>query len=117
MSVTEPVQASTTPPIEPPSVEEMIKSYDWDYNIALAVMKAESGGNSEAFNPEWHRNCQGSYGLFQMACIHSVNPAELFAPQININRAYQLYLKEGWRPWSVCTNGIVDCGLNKGLVE
>jgi len=100
-----------------PTIEEMIASYDWDDKTAYAVMINESNGLENSFNPEWHRDqfgnsiCQGSYGLFQIACTHSRNPKELFNPIVNIEIAYNLYLNEGWRPWSVCTNGTVDCGL------
>lgn len=116
------VIATTTPIIEEQRpFENLIAQYDWDRRIAYQVMLNEGGTNPEIVNPEWHRNyntgekiCQGSYGLFQMACIHAkdpLNPIELKDAKTNIKMAYELYLKEGWWPWSVCKNGTVDCGL------
>lgn len=45
-------------------------------------------------------DCWGSYGLFQIACIHSENP--LYDPEENIDMAYKLYQERGWEPWGVC---------------
>lgn len=85
-------------------------------DIALAVAKAESSLDVKAFNPEWHYNskgekiCQGSYGLFQVACIHHLeNPQALFDPQLNIEIAFRLHKEEGWKPWGVCRTGKVKC--------
>lgn len=96
--------------VPPPSIEDIIRSYDWNDEVALAVAKAESEMNPNAFNPEWHRGCQGSRGVFQMACIHHRdNPDALFDAKFNIQKAYELWQKEGFRPWSVCSNGLVNC--------
>jgi hypothetical protein len=84
------------------SVEEIISSYDWNYDIAISIMKAESGGKSSAYNPEWHRNCQGSFGLFQIACVHTTDTESLFDIETNIATAYRIYTHSGWRPWGVC---------------
>lgn len=95
----------------PTSYEEIISKYDWPDDIAIKVATAESGLNPKAVNPEWHRDCQGSFGLFQMACIHyKENPNALYDPEFNVAMAYQLWKEEGWEPWSVCKNGKVDCG-------
>lgn len=112
------VEAKEAPIILEETIEDKIRKYDWEDEIAIKVMQNE-GAVPEALNPEWHRNyltgeniCQGSYGLFQIACIHNLeNPEALFDEDFNIKKAYELYEKEGWRPWSVCKNGKVDCGL------
>lgn len=99
-----------------PTVEQVIASYDWDYDIAYAVMIAESHKRESVVNPEWHYDakgnpiCQGSIGLFQIACIHD-SPEKLKDPEYNIKRAYDIYSEGGWRPWGVCHNGKVDCNL------
>lgn len=115
------VVATSTPIIEKQEThKDLIGNYDWDVEVAYQVMLNEGGTDPEATNPEWHYNskgekiCQGSYGLFQLACIHAndpLNPIELKDAKTNIKMAYELYLKEGWWPWSVCKNGTVDCGL------
>lgn len=108
----------------PPSYEEIISKYDWPDDIAIQVYLHEGGRNEMAYNPEWHyktvmidgvptrvKDCQGSYGLFQMGCIHlRENPKLLWDPELNVKMAYELYKREGWRPWSVCLNGTVNCG-------
>ena len=88
-------------------------TYGWNYKTAYAVMLAESGGNPKAINAEWHYKngkpiCQGSFGLFQLACLHGTKE-DLLNPRKNIEIAYALWEKEGFYPWSVCKNGMVNC--------
>lgn len=72
--------------------------YNWHQETAYKVMMAESGGNPLAYNPEWHKGCQGSYGLFQISCLHG-EKEELLNPIKNTEIAYKLWVSEGWRPW------------------
>lgn len=106
IALIETAEATTTPAvlIEPPTIEDKIRAYDWDDDIAIAVAKAESSLNPKAFNPEWHNGCQGSYSIFQIACIHD-DPKLLKDEDYNIKKAYEIYSKEGWRPWSAYNNG------------
>ena len=90
--------------VDPPTVEEIISEYDWNSEVAKAVMMAESHGNPKAYNPEWHRGCQGSFGLFQVACVHEENPEKLFNESYNIQRAYELHQEHGWRIWGAYSN-------------
>jgi len=84
----------------------LVEQYDWNINIAKAVMREESRGNSDAYNPEWHKGCQGSYGLMQMACLHigkyGLTWSNIKDPRINVEAAYQLWKEEGWYPWGTC---------------
>lgn len=80
----------------------LVAQYNWNVDVALAVMKAESGCRADAT----HVNANGSvdHGLFQLNNIAVHDPAE------NIRIAYQVkYLASGWRPWTVCTSGKVAC--------
>ena len=84
-----------------------------NYKTAIAVSKAESGLNPQAYNPEWHYNlkgekvCQGSYGLFQIACVnYPGDPKDLYNPEINLEVAIKLYKERNWKPWSVCASKI-----------
>lgn len=80
---------------------------------ALAIAQGESGANlnARAYNPEWHyRNgqkvCQGSYGVFQIACVHYMhNPEALFDVKFNIEMARKIYDDSHWRPWGAFTDG------------
>lgn len=85
------------------TVRDMISQYDWNENTAYAVMMAESRGNPNAFNPEWHNGCQGSVGLFQIACIHD-DVEKLKNPEYNVKRAYELWKQHGWGIWGAYSN-------------
>ena len=98
--------------------KRLLGEYDWDVEIAYQVMMAESRGNSDAYNPEWHKGCQGSIGLMQVSCIHAENPDVLFDAETNIAYAYKVYSSKyrdgsmaGWYPWGACHDGKVDCNL------
>lgn len=87
-----------------------VSKYDWDVDIAMSIMKAESGCNPNALNREdSHNICTGSAGLFQISCHSGL----VFDPVENIRIAYydKYSTQRGWGHWSVCTNGMVNCGL------
>ena len=88
----------------PKTIEEKIAQYDWDFDTAYAVMMAESGANPNAKNlKDSHRGCRGSYGLYQIACIHD-DPEKLLDEDYNIERAYELYSESGWVIWGAYTD-------------
>jgi len=90
-------------------VDEVIK-YDWEVETAIGVMWFESNCNPVAVNPrDSHRGCTGSFGLFQVACIHHDTTA-LKVPDTNVQVAYSIYSKGHWKPWGVCRDKI-DCGI------
>ena len=82
---------------------EYISMYDWDIDIAYAIMMAESRGDKNAFNPEAHKKCNGSSGLFQIACVHD-DVEKLKDARYNIAKAYEIYQESGWKPWGAYTN-------------
>ena len=82
---------------------DLISRYDWNFDEAYAIMTGESKGNPNAINKnDYHKtgNCWGSYGLFQLACFRGT-PEELLDPETNVRMAYELWQKEGWKPWGV----------------
>lgn len=84
---------------------EIVSKYNWDYQTAYAVCMAESGGNSNAANlNDRHNGCIGSYGLMQIACIHTGGQAE-YNPEVNMAKAYEIYSRSGWTPWGAFTSG------------
>ena len=96
-----------TPIIEPqkPSGCEIVSLYNWDYRTAKAVCLAESGGDPTASNWNDHHNgCIGSFGLMQIACIHTAGKAE-YDPYKNMAIAYNIYKDSGWSPWGAFTSG------------
>ena len=77
----------------------------WSGDIAFAVCMGESNGRPRVINSrDRHGSCRGSYGLFQIACIHA-DPDDMLDPQQNISQAYELYQSQGWQPWGAYTNG------------
>lgn len=74
-------------------------------NTAVAIAKAESGLIATAYNPEAHNGCNGSVGVFQIACVHVKDKESLKDVETNIKKAREIYLQEGWKPWGVYTSG------------
>ncbi len=96
---------------------DIVAQYDWHYEVAMAVMREESSYNPNAINREGHRGCNGSYGLYQVACVHfgkyGINWDNWNDPEVNIRAAYLIYKEQGFRPWGVCVppNQKVVCWL------
>ena len=65
----------------------------------------ESELNPQAYNPEGHRGCNGSFGIMQIACVHVKDTSRLFDPEYNLQVARRIYDAEGWRPWGAYTDG------------
>jgi hypothetical protein len=81
---------------------DIVARYDWNVDIAMAIMQAESGCNPRAAN--WNDNhgvCMGSFGLFQISC----HGGQIYDPKHNIEVAYAKYKARGWQPWGAYTNG------------
>lgn len=79
---------------------------------AVAIAKAESGGNPSAYNPEIAAGTvpgSGSRGLWQIyGTAHpQYNSSLAFDPSTNAKAAYQVYSEVGHKftPWSTYTNG------------
>jgi hypothetical protein len=88
-------------------VEKLIRKYfPNDYATALAVAKAESGLRANATNwKDSHRGCTGSFGIFQIGCLHESNPEVLYDVEYNIKRAREIHDAAGsWQPWGAYTN-------------
>lgn len=85
------------------------EKYDWNVAVAIQIMYQESRCNPNAQNrTDVHKLCRGSFGLMQISCDQGI----IYDPAYNIKIAYeQKYKKGGWKHWSVCKNGKVDCGL------
>lgn len=89
-----------------------VAKYGWNVEVALAVMKAESGCNPNSVGDNFVINglYAPSCGLFQVrTLIGRPTCEELKNPEINVAYAHGLYLANGWSPWSVCNHGIVSC--------
>lgn len=95
----------------------IVNQYDWNTDVAMAVMEAESTEWVNGKRVPCHRNaanwndhhgsCQGSFGLFQLACLHKgkLNGRSFSNPAANIAAAHQIYSQGGWTQWGAYTNG------------
>ena len=90
-------------------IERLIyKYFSDDYEVALAVAKAESNLVPTAANwADSHATCKGSFGVFQVGCVHGSTVENLFDPEYNIRKAREIYVAAGhsWRPWGAHSNG------------
>jgi len=102
------VKATPAPSVAPVAASggcALVNNYNWDIRIAYAVCMAESGGNARAANlNDRHNGCIGSFGLMQIACIHTGGLAE-YDPVANMAKAYEIYSRSGWKPWGSYTSG------------
>lgn len=87
----------------------LVSKYDWDANVALAVMQAESG-----CNPSGPPSSTCDRGLMQINCVHAdmvSNLDDLYDPATNISVAYKVYLGRkqqtgnGWQAWNAYKDG------------
>lgn len=91
---------------------DLIDNYSWDAEIAHRFMLCESSANPEATNwKDKHKGCNGSFGLFQIGCIHFkkyniTDYRELYDPERNIEIAFSVYQEQGWDAWKKCKNKI-----------
>jgi hypothetical protein len=77
-----------------------------NWQVAYAVAMAESQLNPMATNwKDSHKGCKGSFGIFQIGCLHETDPEKLYDPQYNVMRAREIYEESGWQPWGAYTNG------------
>lgn len=81
---------------------DLVAQYEWDVNIVLSIMKAESNCNPEAVN--YNTNGTVDTGLMQLNSAYwkqTLDPAE------NIEEAYRVYTRSGNRftPWVVYNTG------------
>ena len=84
------------------SYRSTFDNYDWNVRTAIAICKAESGGNVYA------HSSTGDRGLMQINYVHAAkvdyNLQRLYNPYTNISVAYKVYLSQGWRGWSTYKN-------------
>jgi len=108
----EPIKETVAHPIGCENYRQLINQYDWNVDVALQVMRAESGCNPSAVGD--NRVIGGifapSCGLFQVRTLQGRPSCEqLQNPATNIEWAFKLYRASGWKPWSVCNIGKVSC--------
>lgn len=109
---------SLTDAIEPvvmpqDKVKTLLQEYfPQNWQTMYEIAKAESSLRPDAYNPESHKTCNGSYGILQVGCNnYSGDPTDLFDLETNIKTAKKVYDSQGYGAWGVCTKNIVQCGI------
>ena len=80
----------------------LISQYSWNVTTAVAICKAESGGDTNALSETCDR------GLFQINCVHAdmvTSLDDLYNPTTNISVAWRIYSANGWSAWSTFNSG------------
>ncbi len=92
-------------------IEAYIRSKDWkgQEDLAVKIAVCESGLKSTAYNGNAHTG-DSSVGIFQINLYGNLakeRPSRewLSDPKNNIDYAHEMYLKEGFRPWT-CTRKV-----------
>lgn len=90
--------------------QSLIAQYDWNVQIATAIMKAESGCNPIRDNSGLNGDGTNDVGLFQINSIHVssglITESGRNDPATNVATAYKLYAGRGnFTAWSVYNNG------------
>lgn len=99
--VTQPV-VTPTYPNSCSTYEPIVAQYNWNVQLAMAIMQAESGCNPYAVsNASINYDGVPDYGLFQ---IHG---QDILSPSENIATAYRKYESQGWHAWSTYNTGAV----------
>ena len=76
----------------------LVEQYDWNVQIMLAVMQAESSCNPNAVNPVNYDGV-GDYGLMQLHGQYVLDPAQ------NVAAAYRLWKVQGYTAWVAYSSG------------
>lgn len=111
----EAVSEVSTPPAPVKTCESEIAKYNWDYQTAVNVARAESGLNPHALNDnpatgDYSVGCM-QINLYGENARYRPSEAELKDPAINVAYAYKLYSGNGNSfigQWGVC-RGKVEC--------
>lgn len=121
----EPEPTPEPAPIAPPAPPQravgcenyrgLVSQYNWDVRTMMAVMEAENracdpnvnNGSAGETHRDMHGNviCVGSYGLFQVGCLHFSGNQDGNDPATNIAVAYAVWQKQGYNAWTMYTNG------------
>lgn len=120
--VAEPTPPAPLQPVEPcEALRQEINKYTWDTSIAYAVARSENSSCDPARHnetaSETHRRadgsviCVGSYGAFQVGCLHYAPGEDVNDLATNVAIAYRVYESRskwdssGFNAWTMYTNG------------
>lgn len=91
--------------------QPLLEKYDWDVRIMKAIMQAESSCNENSTGDtsltftQNGRTYGYSVSLFQVRILPGREACDSRNPEVNIDCAYRVWKSQGYRAWSVYTNG------------
>ena len=91
--------------------QPLLEKYDWDVRTMLAIMRAESGcdpnvtGDTSLTFTQNGRTYGYSVSLFQVRILPGREHCDSHDPATNIACAYHVWKSQGYKAWSVYTNG------------
>ena len=91
--------------------QPLLEKYDWDVRIMKAIMRAESGcdpnvtGDTSLTFTQNGRTYGYSVSLFQVRILPGREHCDSHDPATNIACAYHVWRGQGYKAWSVYTNG------------
>jgi hypothetical protein len=96
--------AAEPAPLPADGLEAIICALPWPCQQAINVAACESGRDmSGRLDGAWATN-GNHYGLFQISWIHASRWADFYDawmdPAKNAQWAYEIYVQQGWYPWS-----------------
>lgn len=89
----------------------LVAQYDWNVRTMLAIMRAESGcdpnvtGDTSLTFIQNGRTYGYSVSLFQVRILPGREACDSHDPATNISCAYRVWKSQGYKAWSVYTNG------------
>lgn len=92
-----------------PTIEDLFYKYDWNAEIMIAICKAEVGFKYQGWkeDAQFRGNSDGSVdtGICMINSIHGYDTEQLKIAEYNIEKAYQIYLRQGLEAWTCYNNG------------
>ena len=91
--------------------QPLLEKYDWDVRTMLAIMRAESGcdpnvtGDTSLTFTQNGRTYGYSVSLFQVRVLPGREACDSHDSATNISCAYMIWKSQGYKAWSVYTNG------------
>ena len=77
---------------------------DWNVDMMLEIMKAESGCRPQANNAGTNTDGTTDCGILQVNSIHGYSCSDLYNPEFNIQVAHKIWLGQGYKAWSSYNN-------------
>jgi len=94
---------------EKPTIESLFYKYDWNAEVMIAICKSEIGFEYQGWkqDAQFRGNGDGSVdtGLCMINSIHGYDTELLKTAEYNIQKAYEIYQRQGLEAWTKYNDG------------